>query len=63
MNLKTHTAYAEINITPHHIFTVKIIDENRKVQFEDIGAGKTNEEARVKAKALIESKSSEFLRG
>lgn len=63
MNLKTHTAYAEVNITPHNVFTIKIIDSDGKIKFEDMGAGKTNDEARAKAKALIESKSSEFIRG
>mgnify|MGYP003655761959 CR=1 FL=1 len=63
MNLKTHTAYAEVNITPYNVFTVKIIDSKGKIKFEDMGAGKTNEEARTKANTMIESKSSEYLRG
>lgn len=62
MDLKTHTAYAEINIKSNNTFEVRITNEKGAVQFKDIGVGASNLDARNKAKALVESKSIHFLR-
>lgn len=60
MNLKTHTAYAEIDISPHNIFTVKIISGKGEVLFEDMGAGKDQKEARTKANNIVHFESSKY---
>lgn len=63
MNLKTHTAYSEIDINPHNIFTLKIIDLKGNVLLEEMGAGKTREEARTKVLSLVEIESPKYLKG
>jgi len=63
MNLKTHTAYPEITVDQNHIFTIKIVDANGSVQFEDIGAGKNNIDARSRAKAIVERESINYKKG
>ena len=40
MNLKTHTAYPEVHVNEHGVFTVKLIDSAGATVFEDMGAGK-----------------------
>lgn len=62
MNLKTHTAYSEIQIDQHNRYTAKIIDGKGKVLFEKYGAGKTYDLARQEAKDLINSQSDKYLR-
>lgn len=63
MNLKSHTAYPQIDINPHNVFTVQFIDGKGKTKFEDMGAGKTREEARAKAKAMVAKEQSKFVKG
>lgn len=63
MNLKTHTAYAEIDIKPTHVFTVKIIDSKGKVKFEDMGAGKDNDDARKRANNMVKSQELTYRKG
>ena len=62
MNLKTHSAYPEIQIAEDHSFTVKIISGKGEVKFTQSGKATSNEEARTKAKALVSSQSPKFLK-
>ena len=63
MNLKTHTAYPEIDITPHNIFTVKLIDGKGNIKFEDMGAGKDHKDARKRALTMVNKQQSKYLLG
>lgn len=63
MNLKTHNAYPEIDISPHNIASIKFIDAKGDVKFEDMVAGKTNSEVRQKARTVVEQKAPEYLKG
>lgn len=51
--LESYSVYSQIDIDVNNIFTVKLIDLGGDVKFEDIGVGRTRDEARSKAKALV----------
>lgn len=61
MNLKTHTAYPEIQIAEDHSFIVKIINARGKELFTSPGQGSDNQDARVKAKALIAAQADKYI--
>lgn len=62
MNLKTHTAYPEVHINEHHVFVVKIFSQSGKLLFEDVGAGKDNQDARSRSRAMVETQMKNYVR-
>ncbi len=62
-SLTEYAVYPEIQIDMNNIFTVKLISKDGLVVFDEIGVGRTNAEAREKAKALIATEIIKYKRG
>lgn len=61
MNLKTHTAYPEIQILEGYKFQAKLIDGKGKVVFYSEGQGKSKEDATMRALKVLEPEKSKHL--
>jgi len=62
MNLKTHTAYPEIDIDENHQYTVRLYAQNGTCVFTLNGSGKTRAEALKKARAAIDAEAPNYLK-
>ena len=63
MNLSTHTAYQEIDINEHNVFTVKLIERDGTVVFDDMGAGVDRKDAKKRALELIAKEEPAYRKG
>jgi len=61
--LEVHEVYPQINIDVNNIFTVQLFKLDGEVVFDEIGVGRTREEARTKAKDLVTTEMNKYLKG
>lgn len=62
MNLKTHTAYQEIQIASNHDFSVKLYSGKGECLFERTGKAKTNADAKKQAMAIVKNESKKYIK-
>jgi len=55
--------YPQINIDVNNIYTVKLFDIQGNEKFDEIGVGRTFEEARSKAKAVVDEQMKQYNKG
>ena len=63
MNLKTHTAYQEVQVNPHGVFTVRFVNSEGKTVFEDMGAGKDQDDINQRVAKMVADNEPGFRKG
>ena len=63
MSLKTHTAYPEVRINPHGVFTVKLINAAGKEVFSDMGAGEDQKDINERVAKLVNAQEPNYRKG
>lgn len=62
MNLKTHTAYPQVNVEEDYHFTVRFFDRVGKRVFGQRGQGSSDEEAGIMANNVVTTNADKFIR-
>jgi len=61
MNLRTHTAYPEIQINEHNVAVVKIYGAKGDLLLKEVLAGETRKEAITKASNYVKKNAPKYL--
>ena len=62
MNLKTHTAYSQVNLSDNNVFEILFYDLQGKVVFEFLGAGRNPQDVQTRVTDIISKNQGDFIR-